>query len=214
MAFRQGRWVPVALALLLLTACGSGTQKASTSPSSSKSSSSSPSNYGSPPGTSSSSSSSSTSGPSSSSPSGSPQGSTTTTTSVSTVQIKSVSVSGTKENVLTTSKGQTLYYYTPDTATQVACGPNCVGAWPPLTLSSGTPTGGPGVTGKLAILSGVNGPQVTYNGHPLYTYAGDDGSPGQANGQGVAGSWYVVTPNIAVLAGSSSGSSSSSGSGW
>ena len=40
-------------------------------------------------------------------------------------------------------------------------------------------------------LLGTEDGQVTYNGHPLYFYAGDSG-PHQTNGQGVGGIWYVI----------------------
>ncbi len=33
--------------------------------------------------------------------------------------------------------------------------------------------------------------QLTYDGHPLYRYAGDR-SKADANGQGVGGQWFVV----------------------
>ena len=39
-------------------------------------------------------------------------------------------------------------------------------------------------------------PQITYNGHPLYTFTGDQ-NPGDANGQGLTnfgGLWYAVSP--------------------
>ena len=38
-------------------------------------------------------------------------------------------------------------------------------------------------------------PQITYNGHPLYLFSGDQ-RPGDANGQGVnafGGLWYVLS---------------------
>ncbi len=38
--------------------------------------------------------------------------------------------------------------------------------------------------------------QVTYNGHPLYTYAGDT-KPGDTNGQNLdqfGAEWYVLSP--------------------
>jgi predicted lipoprotein with Yx(FWY)xxD motif len=47
-------------------------------------------------------------------------------------------------------------------------------------------------------LSTVDNPsgglQLTYDGWPLYTFAGDSG-PGQANGEGVGGVWFAMTPD-------------------
>jgi predicted lipoprotein with Yx(FWY)xxD motif len=52
------------------------------------------------------------------------------------------------------------------------------------------------VTGKLATITRSDGStQATYNGHPLYTYAGDT-APGQNNGNGLnanGGIWHEVT---------------------
>jgi predicted lipoprotein with Yx(FWY)xxD motif len=83
--------------------------------------------------------------------------------------------------VLTTAKGLTVYWFAPDTPTRSNCNGVCAGYWPPVT---GTPSAGPGVTGKAR-----HHPTPTvrrhhpshYNGHPLYTYAGDT-APGQAFG--------------------------------
>jgi predicted lipoprotein with Yx(FWY)xxD motif len=47
--------------------------------------------------------------------------------------------------------------------------------------------------------------QVTYNGHPLYTYVSDT-SAGATNGQGVnlnGGLWWVVSPGGSAITGSS-----------
>ena len=54
---------------------------------------------------------------------------------------------------------------------------------------------GAGVTGNVAVLKDVNGQQVTYNGHPLYTFADDQA--GQVTGQGVQ-NFFVATPGIAA----------------
>src|SRR5205807_5535968 len=73
----------------------------------------------------------------------------------------------------------------------------CATAWPPL-LANGTPTGGTGVTAsKLGTITRSGGSrQVTYNGHPVYLYAGDK-KPGDVNGQGVTAfgaARYAVSP--------------------
>jgi secreted repeat protein with Y-X4-D motif len=43
----------------------------------------------------------------------------------------------------------------------------------------------------------VNGQQVEYNGHPLYNYSGDT-APGQTNGEGIGGMWFVATTTLSV----------------
>jgi predicted lipoprotein with Yx(FWY)xxD motif len=51
---------------------------------------------------------------------------------------------------------------------------DCANVWPPLT-THGKPTAGPGVKssllGTITLAHGAR--QVTYAGHPLYTYTGD-----------------------------------------
>ena len=54
---------------------------------------------------------------------------------------------------------------------------------------------GTGVGGQLAVLNDIHGHQVSYHGHPLYTFAGDH--PGQVTGQGVQG-FFVATPGLAA----------------
>ena len=97
--------------------------------------------------------------------------------------------------VLTNAKGYTLYWFAPDTATRSACYGTCAAYWPPVR---GAATAGPGVTGRLGTITRSDGSvQATYDGHPLYTYAGDTGA-GQANGNRLnlnGGLWYEVTPS-------------------
>lgn len=112
-----------------------------------------------------------------------------------------VSVKGTSKTVLTDTKGMTLYYLTKDKANQSTCTGGCASAWPPLVATgSGTPTSATQVSGTLAAFDGANGHQVEYNGHPLYTYAGDTAA-GQANGEGVGGVWFVATPDLTASGG-------------
>jgi len=103
--------------------------------------------------------------------------------------------------ILVTKTDLTLYYYTADTPTKIACTGSCAQAWPPLLYTgSGTPTGGSGVTGLGTIKRPGGGVQVTYKGKPLYTFASD--TPGHTTGQSVAGFQVVI------LGGGSTSSSS------
>jgi len=115
------------------------------------------------------------------------------------IHTASMKVGGTTQTVLKNASGLTLYYFTPDTATKVACTGACASNWPPLLATSGTPTSNPALPGQLSVLNGANGNQVLYNGHPLYTYA-KDGGAGDANGQGIGGKWFVATPGLAAAA--------------
>ena len=95
--------------------------------------------------------------------------------------------------VLADANGRTLYWFAPDTAARSACYGSCAAYWPPV---KGPATAGPGVTGKLSVLTRSDGSvQAAYDGHPLYTYVGDS-APGQANGNELnlnGGLWHEVT---------------------
>jgi predicted lipoprotein with Yx(FWY)xxD motif len=95
-------------------------------------------------------------------------------------------------SVLANAKGYTLYWFAPDTASASKCYGSCATYWPPLT---GTATAGPGITGKLGTIKRTDGStQVTYDGHPLYTYVGDT-APGQAHGNNLdlnGGRWHDI----------------------
>jgi predicted lipoprotein with Yx(FWY)xxD motif len=94
--------------------------------------------------------------------------------------------------LLTNANGLTLYWFAPDSTGKSACYGDCASYWPPVT---GTPSAGPGVTGKLGTTTRTDGTtQATYNGHPLYTYIGDS-APGQDNGNNLnlnGGLWHIV----------------------
>jgi hypothetical protein len=62
-----------------------------------------------------------------------------------------------------------------------------------------------GVGGKLTVVGDVNGNQVAYNGHLLYTFASDN--PGQVTGQGVQ-DFFVATPGLAQISSSTAPSGS------
>jgi predicted lipoprotein with Yx(FWY)xxD motif len=95
-------------------------------------------------------------------------------------------------NLLTNSRGLTVYWFAPDTSTKSACYGSCAAYWPPVT---GTPSAGPGVTGTLGTITRTDGTkQATYDGHPLYTYVADS-APGSASGNNLnlnGGLWHDV----------------------
>jgi predicted lipoprotein with Yx(FWY)xxD motif len=117
--------------------------------------------------------------------------------------------------VLTNTHGLTLYRLTTDHGSST-CSGGCASTWPPLTVSSGTKaTAVSGVNGTFGTIKRSDGTtQVTYNGWPLYTFAGDT-KAGQANGQGISGTWFAVTPNVtsAMTTGASSNSTTTTSSG-
>jgi predicted lipoprotein with Yx(FWY)xxD motif len=117
------------------------------------------------------------------------------------IHTASMKIGSTTETVLKNEKGLTLYYFTPDSATSVACTGGCAALWPPLISSTGTPASDPALPGTLTTVSAANGNQVAYNGHPLYTYS-KDGDAGDAYGQGIGGKWFAATTSLAA-AGSS-----------
>jgi predicted lipoprotein with Yx(FWY)xxD motif len=121
--------------------------------------------------------------------------------------------------ILVDASGRTLYLLTSDTASSFACTAGCTGLWPPL-LTKGKPRGGKGISKKkLGTAKRGASLQVTYDGHPLYLYAGDTGT-GQVNGEDIksfGGVWYVLSSSgaavRAALASSTSGGGGSGG-GW
>ena len=118
--------------------------------------------------------------------------------------------------VLVDGSGYTVYWFAKDHGTTSACTGACASAWP---LVTGTPRSASGVSlpGTLSTISRSGGVlQATYNGHPLYTYAGDT-APGQAGGNdinGFGGLWYAITIGGSSTSPTPSASSSSSGYGY
>lgn len=96
--------------------------------------------------------------------------------------------------VVVDGTGRTLYVFDNDTAdpSKSNCDGGCAALWPPVLAGSGTPQ----VDGVDASLVGTvarsdGSKQVTLAGHPVYEYA-KDSKAGQATGQAVGGTWWVV----------------------
>jgi len=98
--------------------------------------------------------------------------------------------------ILVDSKGLTLYDFHADKGTTSSCYDACAELWPPL-LTEGEPHASNGAEeGKLGTTKRKDGTtQVTYAGHPLYTYA-EDTKPGDAKGNDIdsfGAEWYALT---------------------
>ena len=106
-------------------------------------------------------------------------------------------------DVLVDRQGRTLYLFERDSGTMSACTGACAVNWPPLRVM-GTPVAGtdakPSDVGTTARPDGIT--QLTYNGHPLYTFVNDK-KPGDTNGEGInafGGSWFAVSRAGAKIA--------------
>jgi predicted lipoprotein with Yx(FWY)xxD motif len=100
-------------------------------------------------------------------------------------------------DVLVDRQGRTLYLFERDSATISSCTGACAVNWPPLRVR-GTPLVGSGANpsdvGTTARPDGIS--QLSYNGHPLYTFVNDK-KPGDTNGEAInafGGSWFAVSP--------------------
>jgi predicted lipoprotein with Yx(FWY)xxD motif len=113
-------------------------------------------------------------------------------------------------SILVDSRGLTLYLFTAVSQSDNTYKPSCYDdatyhcskAWLPLRIN-GVPHPGPGANAQLlGVAKRTDGAaQVTYNGHPLYTDEGPntfgltaDKKPGDVNGEGFVGIWYVLSP--------------------
>jgi predicted lipoprotein with Yx(FWY)xxD motif len=129
---------------------------------------------------------------------GSSKANATPSTTTSKAQAASVDVRDTSlGKILVDSQGRSLYLFKKDTGPKSTCYGSCAVAWPPFT-TGGTPTAGSGAKAALiGTTTRTDGKdEVTYNGHPLYYYAGDSAA-GDTNGQDLnqfGAAWYVLSP--------------------
>ena len=118
--------------------------------------------------------------------------------------------------ILVDSNGRTLYLFKKDNGTKSACSGACAGAWPPVRADGKPTVGAEADASQVGTARRSDGkPQVTYNGHPLYLYRGDQ-RPGDTTGQGSTGfgaPWYVLSPAGSEITGRPSGGGASDGGG-
>lgn len=156
--------------------------------------------------------SSSTTGGSGSSGNSPAAASTSSAAATTATTLESKKVGG--ADLLTNSKGFTLYWFALDTPTASKCNGSCAHYWPPV---AGPATEMSGVTGKIGVITRSDGAkQATYNGHPLYTYVGDT-APGMAKGNGLnlsGGVWHDIVVSGSAAPAPTKTKSSSGGYGY
>ncbi|MFJ6572446.1 SCO0930 family lipoprotein [Streptomyces sp. NPDC091292] len=98
--------------------------------------------------------------------------------------------------VVTDNAGFTLYRFDKDTAQppKSNCDGDCATAWPAVPADGAEPAAGVDETllGEVTRTDGTK--QLTLDGWPMYRYAKDT-KPGDANGQGVGGTWFASAPD-------------------
>jgi len=122
---------------------------------------------------------------------------------VLTVGLKSIKVKK-YGSVLADRGGYTLYLLSTEANKKIHCTSYCLQYWPPLLISKGEKVSiGAGVKGKVGTVArSSKSLQVTFNGYPVYTFAGDSG-PGETNGEKIAsfgGTWYMLRPTAKTAA--------------
>jgi predicted lipoprotein with Yx(FWY)xxD motif len=99
-------------------------------------------------------------------------------------------------NVLVDRQGRTLYLFGRDSGAMSACTGACAVNWPPLRVRGSPLVGSGAQPSDVATTARPDGiSQLTYNGHPLYTFVNDK-KPGDTNGEGInafGGSWFAVS---------------------
>ena len=97
--------------------------------------------------------------------------------------------------ILVDGYGYTLYTFASDSLNTSTCSGTCASNWPPLILSSKEMDVPMPLLHRIGIFArNSTAIQLTFDGMPLYYYAGDT-DPGDMNGEGLSGKWNVVTVN-------------------
>jgi predicted lipoprotein with Yx(FWY)xxD motif len=93
--------------------------------------------------------------------------------------------------IMVDAEGRTLYAFTNDKDGTSTCNGACAKAWPAAPIT-GDPVAGDGITAALTTVDNPAGGKMLKAGKwPLYRFSGD-AAPGDTNGQGSGGVWFVV----------------------
>ncbi|HTX10535.1 MAG TPA: hypothetical protein VME22_18060 [Solirubrobacteraceae bacterium] len=112
------------------------------------------------------------------------------------------------------ANGRTLYLFEGDKPNRSTLSSAGLAIWPAFTSTQKPQAGSGAAAGEIGMIAGSG--QVTYHGHPLYYYVGDQ-KPAQTTGQGLnefGALWYVLSPRgNAVVGAPKSTRSSGAGAG-
>lgn len=99
--------------------------------------------------------------------------------------------------ILVDPDGFTLYIFTNDTDGESVCYDGCADLWPPVPAD--TPISSDLDESMFGATTRDDGSeQLTVNDMPLYLYEPDT-EPGDLNGQGFSGVWFVVDPDGSMV---------------
>jgi predicted lipoprotein with Yx(FWY)xxD motif len=98
--------------------------------------------------------------------------------------------------ILVDSQCRSLYVFAADTEGEPTCVDDCAANWPPLFVEGDTvpPLADELDPSLFSIVEHAEGPMLKVGDWPLYYFAGD-AAPGDINGQGVGGNWWLVAPD-------------------
>jgi len=109
---------------------------------------------------------------------------------------------GSSGTFLVDGSGRALYLWAADSMNTSKCAGACASAWPPVMATGKVTVAGGANAADLGTITRSDGTrQVTYDGHPLYTFAGDSAA-GQTTGQGsdnFGAKWWLVAPSGAKI---------------
>jgi predicted lipoprotein with Yx(FWY)xxD motif len=115
---------------------------------------------------------------------------------------------------LADGSGRALYLFAADTGSTSTCTGSCSSYWPPLLADGSVTASGSASAKDVATTNRPDGgKQVTYAGHPLYYYVGDE-QAGETGGQGLddfGAEWWLVAPSGQEITSSAAGSMNGDG---
>lgn len=100
--------------------------------------------------------------------------------------------------ILTDSKGMSLYFFANDADGNSSCSGGCASTWQPFLLQD-TELPNELLSADFGEITRADGTkQTTYKGWPLYYFSGDV-SQGEVKGDGSGGNWFVAKPDYTLM---------------